>query len=45
MQETYFVWSFVSEIYMVKKREMKSLIIFLASVHGSLAVGKASLLK
>ena len=28
MQETYFVWSFVSEIYMVKKREMKSLIIF-----------------
>ena len=24
MQETYFVWSFVSEIYMVKKREMKS---------------------
>ena len=41
MQETYFVWSFVSEIYMVKKREMKSP----ASVHGSLAVGKASLLK
>ena len=28
MQEIYFVWSFVSEIYMVKKREMKSLIIF-----------------
>ena len=44
MQETYFVWSFVSEIY-GKETGDEVTHYFLASVHGSLAVGKASLLK